>query len=245
MGKRKDRESNSEEARLSSPKKKHKHKHKKHKKRREADDEVPRKEKKKDKIKSKDREKHHEPEERSLKIKIKLGGQTLTTKQVPTIVPVVTSEEEDVEIENEIEEIAETSDKSYQQSLQEGSETEDGKKKGSGSDHEEEEWLNALEAGELDDYGRLKQEKDISMMTARQRAMHGHEIEGENQLLELPTETRRKDEDSEEAQKKRKQRAKKRKQQMQKQIEDNKAQTVKKLLERETTRAKKDEEKVL
>lgn len=34
--------------------------------------------------------------------------------------------------------------------------------------HEEEEWLNALEAGELDDYGRLKQEKDVSMMTARQ-----------------------------------------------------------------------------
>lgn len=45
----------------------------------------------------------------------------LVFHRVPTIVPVVTSEEEDVEIENEIEEteeIAEVSDKSYQQSLQ-------------------------------------------------------------------------------------------------------------------------------
>jgi hypothetical protein len=33
---------------------------------------------------------------------------------------------------------------------------------------EEEDWLDALEAGELDDFGRLKQEKDTSMMTARQ-----------------------------------------------------------------------------
>ena len=33
---------------------------------------------------------------------------------------------------------------------------------------EEEDWLDALEAGELDDFGRLKQERDTSMMTARQ-----------------------------------------------------------------------------
>ena len=82
---------------------------------------------------------------------------------------------------------------------------------------EEEDWLDALEAGELDDFGRLKQEKDTSMMTARQvslynfiiivfnfasffflviesklfffsqRAMLGHEIQGENELVELPT----------------------------------------------------------
>ena len=36
------------------------------------------------------------------------------------------------------------------------------------SSQEEEEWLDALEAGELDDYGRMKTEKDTSMMTARQ-----------------------------------------------------------------------------
>ena len=33
---------------------------------------------------------------------------------------------------------------------------------------EEEDWLDALEAGELDDFGRMKQEKDTSTMTARQ-----------------------------------------------------------------------------
>lgn len=47
---------------------------------------------------------------------------------------------------------------------------------------EEEDWLDALEAGELDDFGRLKQEKDTSMMTARQvrkfmqQAKHMHTI---------------------------------------------------------------------
>ena len=33
---------------------------------------------------------------------------------------------------------------------------------------EEKEWLNALEAGELDDSGRLKKEKDPKLLTARQ-----------------------------------------------------------------------------
>ena len=33
---------------------------------------------------------------------------------------------------------------------------------------EEEDWLDALEAGELDDFGRVKHEKDTSTMTARQ-----------------------------------------------------------------------------
>ncbi len=37
---------------------------------------------------------------------------------------------------------------------------------------EEEDWLDALEAGELDDFGRLKQEKDTSMMTARQVSLY-------------------------------------------------------------------------
>jgi len=82
------------------------------------------------------------------------------------------------------------------------------------------------------------------------------------------SEPRRKNEDTEEAQKRRKQRAKKRKQQMQKKIEENKVhvkkefkslqkmfvihsyfqflktQTVKKLLDREATRSRKEEEKV-
>lgn len=33
---------------------------------------------------------------------------------------------------------------------------------------EEQKWLDALERGELDDFGRVKRDKDVSMMTARQ-----------------------------------------------------------------------------
>ena len=36
------------------------------------------------------------------------------------------------------------------------------------SEDEESKWLDALESGDLDDYGRLKKEKDVSLMTARQ-----------------------------------------------------------------------------
>lgn len=38
---------------------------------------------------------------------------------------------------------------------------------------EEEDWLDALEAGELDDFGRMKQERDTSTMTARQVGLSG------------------------------------------------------------------------
>lgn len=105
---------------------------------------------------------------------------------------------------------------------------------------EETKWLDALEAGELDDMGRLKRELDVSLMTTRQRALYGHIVEGETQLIELPTLAKRRDEDSEEAQLRRKQRAKKRKQQMQKQIEENKAQTIDKLLNKQAAKLKKE-----
>lgn len=39
------------------------------------------------------------------------------------------------------------------------------------NDDDEEAWLDALEKGDLDDYGELKKEKDPTLMTARQRAM--------------------------------------------------------------------------
>ena len=38
---------------------------------------------------------------------------------------------------------------------------------------EEQKWLDALEKGELDDFGRVKQDKDVSMMTARQVGTEG------------------------------------------------------------------------
>ena len=41
------------------------------------------------------------------------------------------------------------------------------------SEDEESKWLDALESGDLDDYGRLKKEKDVSLMTARQVSKTG------------------------------------------------------------------------
>lgn len=38
---------------------------------------------------------------------------------------------------------------------------------------EEQKWLDALERGELDDFGRVKRDKDVSMMTARQVCKSG------------------------------------------------------------------------
>lgn len=223
-----------------SPRKKHKHKHKKHKRKRElteseslVEDEPLKKKKHKRKEKEKD-------EGRPLKLKIKLGGRTLATKQVPTLSPVH-------EPTNQLGSEDDSEKNDYSTPLAEPWEDEpetaaDSKQTKSSEDQEEEDWLDALEAGELDDFGRMKQERDTSTMTARQRAMLGHEIEGENELLELPTESRRKDENSEEAVKRRKQRAKKRKQQMEKQIEENKVQTIERLLNKQV-KSRKEVEK--
>lgn len=41
-------------------------------------------------------------------------------------------------------------------------------KKGDETSDEEREWLDALEAGRLDDNGELKKQRDTSMLTARQ-----------------------------------------------------------------------------
>lgn len=41
----------------------------------------------------------------------------------------------------------------------------------SSADDEEQEWLNALEAGDLDENGELKRERDTSILTARQASL--------------------------------------------------------------------------
>jgi hypothetical protein len=41
----------------------------------------------------------------------------------------------------------------------------------SSADEEEQEWLNALEAGDLDENGELKRERDPSILTARQASL--------------------------------------------------------------------------
>ena len=42
---------------------------------------------------------------------------------------------------------------------------------------EEQKWLDALEKGELDDFGRVKQDKDVSMMTARQVQYDSYQLQ--------------------------------------------------------------------
>ena len=42
------------------------------------------------------------------------------------------------------------------------------KRKGEDTSDEEQQWLDALEAGTLDDNGEIKKEKDPSLLTARQ-----------------------------------------------------------------------------
>ncbi|XP_028396559.1 INO80 complex subunit B-like [Dendronephthya gigantea] len=224
----------------SSPKKKHKHKHKKHKRKRDVTEsesvgeiESPKKKKRKKKEREKDEGRS------SLKLKIKLGGRTLTTKEVPTISPVTEiSGSKAAKQSSKPEQLTTAWVDEPWQAEDDSCDVQDLKNT---EDQEEEDWLDALEAGELDDFGRLKQEIDTSMMTARQRAMLGHEIQGENELVELPT-VRKKDENSEEAVKRRKQRAKKRKQQMEKQIEENKAQTIERLLKKQV-KSRKEVEK--
>ncbi|KAJ7376131.1 INO80 complex subunit B [Desmophyllum pertusum] len=254
MPKRKEvSEEDTRESSSTSPKKKHKRKHKKHKKKKdhgaEGYDDERKKDKSKDKSRSRDKDKDRDTtkdEGKAVTLKITLRGETMATTQMAKLVPVKLPEPIITSGEEEEEEVEEVEEENYQPSWQ-GSEKDEpelpAKRPGDSDEQEEQKWLDALEKGELDDFGRVKQDKDVSMMTARQRAMLGHEIEGENQLLELPTEPRRKNEDTEEAQKRRKQRAKKRKQQMQKKIEENKTQTVKKLLDREATRSRKEEEK--
>ena len=108
------------------------------------------------------------------------------------------------------------------------------------ADDDEEKWLEALEKGDLDDGGRLKKEQNKGMMTARQRALKGEALEGENDLKELPMYSEKSLEQNEEAERKKKLRARKRKQQMDRQIEEDKATTIDKLLRKGQQKEKKD-----
>ncbi|KAL5016530.1 hypothetical protein ScPMuIL_006119 [Solemya velum] len=101
---------------------------------------------------------------------------------------------------------------------------------------EEEQWLDALEKGELDDYGEIqKKAKDPSLLTARQRALlHGKQ---EHELLQLPSGYKTA-ELTEEQVVKRQQRAKKRRQQAHEKREKDKKQILDRLLKKQETKTK-------
>ncbi|CAH1800425.1 unnamed protein product [Owenia fusiformis] len=155
------------------------------------------------------------PSKPSIKLKIKLGGKTLTSKDVPP-------------------------PKAKEQANREGPVADNEpdiktKSKGDDTSDEEEVWLKALEKGELDDYGRVKADKDLSLMTARQRAMIVGQSEAE--LMQLPTGYKKSDL-TDEQKERRKQRADKRKVLAHEKREKDKKQTIDRLLKKQESKQK-------
>eukprot|EP00106_Octopus_bimaculoides_P010858 XP_014778300.1 PREDICTED: INO80 complex subunit B-like isoform X2 [Octopus bimaculoides] len=112
---------------------------------------------------------------------------------------------------------------------------EDGEEKKEETSDEEQAWLDALEAGELDDFGEIRKPKDPNLLTARQRALlHGKQ---EQELLELPSGYKTVELTEEQIQR-RQQRAKKRRLQAQEKREKDKKQTLERLLKKQETKAK-------
>ncbi|XP_061188799.1 INO80 complex subunit B-like [Saccostrea echinata] len=107
-----------------------------------------------------------------IKLKLKIGGQTMGTKNLPSV--------EKTENSGDDSPIIDVTDDTWG-----GDEPSfPTKKKGDDTSDEEKEWLDALEKGTLDDSGMLKRSKDPKLMTARQRALiHGQQAE----LLQLPS----------------------------------------------------------
>lgn len=190
-----------------------------------------------------------------LKLKIKLGGQTLGTKSVPTftVLPdslrsvsplnvTVDSDDEDEDDEDSDDEVPSEGVpiEQYRAWLDEDSNLEpSGDLPDMDTDSllgpvdEEEQWLDALEKGELDDNGELKKEIDESLLTTRQKALlHKQQIQP---LLELPMGYKEKELTAEMMQK-REERARKRRLQAAKKAEENKNQTIERLTK--TSKAK-------
>ncbi|XP_013403423.1 INO80 complex subunit B [Lingula anatina] len=202
---------------LESPGSSHK-KHKKHKKKHK-------------------KEKHHSSEETfsteygspdkpAIKLKIKIGSQTLGTKSVSK-----TSLITDV-----------ASGTSGSKKSRNSTPWEDGKepvfatkKSDEDTSDEEKQWLDALEKGDLDEYGEVKKNKDPTLMTARQRALR--EGKHNESLWQPPTEYKTIQLTEEQLQK-RQQRAKKRKQQAHEKKEKAKKQTVERLLKKQEIKGK-------
>nr|XP_022343381.1 INO80 complex subunit B-like [Crassostrea virginica] len=157
-----------------------------------------------------------------IKLKLKIGGQTMGTKNLPSV--------ENTENSGEDSPVIDVTDETW------GSEEPSfpTKKKGDDTSDEEKEWLEALEKGTLDDSGMLKRSKDPKLMTARQRALiHGQQAE----LLQLPSGYKTV-ELTEEQVEKRQQRAKKRRQQAQEKREKDKKQTLDRLLKKQEAKSK-------
>ncbi|XP_046564282.1 INO80 complex subunit B-like [Haliotis rubra] len=109
------------------------------------------------------------------------------------------------------------------------------KKPGDETSDEEKAWLDALEAGKLDDFEERQKHKDPKLLTARQRALiHGKQ---EEELMQLPSGYKNVQLTEEQLQR-RQQRAKKRRQQAHEKREKDKKQTLDRLLKKQESKQK-------
>ncbi|CAL8242031.1 unnamed protein product [Merluccius merluccius] len=196
------------------------------------------------------------PPPAQLRLKIKLGGQTLGTKSVPTFTvhpgvacppsPLMiisknnNDDDDDDDDDEDDDEEPSVPLEQYRAWLDEDSNVAtspvpdwDSAPRPVIPVDEEEQWLDALEKGELDDNGELKKEIDESLLTARQKALL-HKQQSQP-LLELPMGYKEKEMTAEMMQK-REERARKRRLQAAKKAEDNKNQTIERLTK--TSKAK-------
>lgn len=107
-------------------------------------------------------------------------------------------------------------------------------------DDDEEAWLDALEKGDLDDYGELKREKDPSLLTARQKALK--ERTGTS-VKPATSNTPKIEMMSEEAQKKKAEKNKRRKLQAVRKAEESQKQTIERLIKQQGLRGNKDRQR--
>ncbi|XP_005107277.2 INO80 complex subunit B [Aplysia californica] len=151
----------------------------------------------------------------SIKLKLKIGRETMGTKNVMSIIQAPPDDE--VHPPQGGEKLP---------------------KKGTNDDDDisdEEKWLDALEKGTLDSYGELSK-KDPALLTTRQRALlHGSQ---QDELLQLPSGYKTV-ELTDEQKRRRQEKAKRRRQQANEKIENDKNETVNKLLKKQESKLKR------
>lgn len=174
-----------------------------------------------------------------LKLKIKIGGQTLRTKSFDKI-SVTASSEEESEEEDILEE--DTSNDTWRGATPSPASQSSGRSlpKLSKEEAEEEAWLDALEAGKLDESGGIPKPKDESLLTARQKSlMKRLAAEDEDALLQpYGGDQGKTPEMTEEMIQKRAQKAQRRRVQERRKVEENKKQTIEKLLKKQDAKLK-------
>ncbi|ELU11674.1 hypothetical protein CAPTEDRAFT_226354 [Capitella teleta] len=225
MGKRKDSSFEGDSS-LESPLKRHK-KHKKHKRKRpeaeadiEGEEQLPQEEDVEvDVLMSSP----PTPPKPTIKLKLKIGSETVT-KDV---------DGDGSEVESGMVKVERDDGIVWQDVKSDVFKT---KKAGDDTSDEEQQWLDALEKGELDESGGVKRCRDPQLMTSRQRALlHG---KPEEDLLQLPSGYRQSEDSklSDEQIHKRQLKAKKRKEQAHQRAEKDKKQTLDRLLKKQQSK---------